>query len=105
MKSKNTNKLHEKAMAKLARNRKPHLCDVRTPPFVASLEIEAQASCSLDGCTQSCPACVQKVEHVCGKRVMTEAERELVEAALRHDMIAVMDAEKKVRAERKEAAK
>lgn len=41
-------------------------------------------------------------EHVCGLRPITAAERELVEAALRRDMFAVMDATEKVRAERKE---
>lgn len=78
---------------------------------------EAEASCSLDGCTQSCPACVQKVEHVCGKRAMTAAERELVEAALawysdRKDwkleevlMITLKNKCLEVSAERKEAAK
>jgi len=78
---------------------------------------EAKASCSLDGSTQCCMACVQKVEHVCGKRPMTAAERELVEAALawysdRKDwkleevlMITLKNKCLEVSAERKEAAK
>lgn len=76
----------------------------------AALEAEAIASVSLDGCTQSCPACVQKLEHVCGKRPMTVAERELVEAAMEYTASHFGDLNLKmladaVRAERKEAAK
>lgn len=52
-------------------------------------EKEARASVSLDGSTQSCDLCTLELTagpHRCGKRYITEAERELCEAARGEDL-------------------
>lgn len=155
MKSKNTNKLHEKAMAKIAREEPllqaivnnpkravvlkdgngktlgllvsiPHelVREFNSGPFfeVEAAQLggrktsagifagkEARASVALDGDTRCCMACVQKMEHVCGKRPMTAAERELVDEVASWGGRLLTDkawsAMMAVRAERKEAAK
>ena len=61
------------------------VCAVHDPCLVSkpsgALAREASASCSLDGETRHCEACLAP-EHCCGKRPMTAAELELVDAAL-----------------------
>jgi len=55
---------------------------------IVAISKDAAASVALDGCTQHCTVCAmiaqtgQEWHHTCGRREMTQAEREVVEAAM-----------------------